>query len=202
MPIIEGLITGIGTVIFLGPVFFTLLQVTLRQGRITGLGVATGILMSDVLIVSLLYFGAADFFRNDDTQRWLAVVGSVLLLALGLKYMIKPQGNLEVKHKTNVTGVSGAFGKGFLVNFVNPFVFFVWMAILTYAEESFDSSFEISAYLVAALAGIFITDLLKVFLADKLKTLLNPTFLKRLFVGIGAILILFSLRLAYFALSQ
>ena len=36
MPIIEGLFIGLGMILFIGPVFFTLLQTSLKQGFMAG----------------------------------------------------------------------------------------------------------------------------------------------------------------------
>jgi threonine/homoserine/homoserine lactone efflux protein len=92
MSFLEGFLTGVGTIIFLGPVFFTLLQITLDRGLKAGFSVAIGILSSDILIVFLFYFGARELFQDDEIQFWLATgwfavlaylvgVTSILLLA-------------------------------------------------------------------------------------------------------------------------
>jgi len=201
MPILEGLLAGIGTIIFVGPVF-TLLQISLEQGKSSGLSVALGIIASDILIVALFYFGAIELFQKPHTQIWLAILGSIVLIILGAKYIIKPYTPLALESTQSYRKLPSSFAKGFLVNFVNPFVFFVWIALLTYAESKFDSRFEVNSYIISVLAGIFITDVSKVLLADRLQSQLKPVLLRKLFITIGSVLILFSFRLIYFAFNE
>ncbi|MBI3234781.1 MAG: LysE family transporter [Bacteroidetes bacterium] len=84
MAFLEGFLMGLGTIIFMGPVFFTLLQTTLQRGVKDGLSVALGIIASDILIVTLFYIGFIDYFRQPNVQFWFAIIGSVILLGLGL----------------------------------------------------------------------------------------------------------------------
>ena len=202
MSFLEGFLTGVGTIIFLGPVFFTLLQITLDRGLKAGFSVAIGILSSDILIVFLFYFGAREIFQDDEIQFWLAAIGGIVLLVLGLKYIWIPAVSTEIKLKASSLKTAGAFVNGFLVNFVNPFVFLVWISIITYAEGKFDTQQEVGVYISAALLGILATDSIKVLLAHRLKALLNPILLKRLFTLIGIVLIGFSIRLFVYVAMQ
>ena len=201
MPFLEGFLIGLGTVIFIGPVLFTLLQISLDHGYKAGLSVALGIIVSDILIVALFYLGLIDFFTDEAVQFWLAIAGSAILFGLGLKYILKPYTPKPVVTKPSLANISVSFSKGFLVNFVNPFVFMVWLSIVSVAKEKFDAETDVQVFLVASLVGIFATDALKVLLAGKLQKILNPKFLKKLFRLIGLILIGFGIRLLFFIAS-
>lgn len=202
MPFLEGFLIGVSTILLLGPVFFTLLQIVLDYGKKAGFSVALGIITSDSVIIALFYIGAEAYFKDPLVQLWLAGIGSIVLFLLGFKYILKPYVVQQTKEHPTLLSISGYFIKGFLVNFVNPFVFFVWVSILTYANTSFVSTPEIGWYIFAVLLGIFATDTLKILLAGKLQTMLNPLFLKRLFKGIGIVLIVFGLRLVYFVVEH
>ncbi|MBI3234780.1 MAG: hypothetical protein HYZ42_12215 [Bacteroidetes bacterium] len=92
--------------------------------------------------------------------------------------------------------------KGFLVNFVNPFVFVIWISVVALAKGRYPSETEVGIFLIAMLLGIFSTDMLKVFLAHKLRSLLKPVLLRKVFNIIGLVLIGFSFRLIYFVINQ
>lgn len=202
MAFLEGFIIGAGTIIFIGPVLFTLLQITIHRGSIAGLSVALGIIVSDVIIVGLFYVGLIDFFQQSIVQFWMAVLGSIILISIGLKYIIKPFSPTIGNSPSGIRKNSSAFVKGFLVNFVNPFVFVVWISIITLAENRFESVADMRIFLFAVLAGIFTTDTLKVFLANKLQTILKPAFLRKIFFTVGLVLIGFGFRLIYFIATQ
>src|SRR5688572_6913955 len=89
MSFIEGFLFGLGTVIFFGPVFFTLLNATLQYGHRGGLTATAGIVTSD-LICALVCTLATPFVNHPTTQFWLAVSGTLVLTGMGIKYLIKP----------------------------------------------------------------------------------------------------------------
>mgnify|MGYP003889305199 CR=1 FL=1 len=90
MPVLEGFLFGLGMVIFIGPVFFTLIHSSFQFGMKAGFAVALGILASDVLIVGLCSYCLIGFFENEDHRSWMALIGSGILFYLGFKYILKP----------------------------------------------------------------------------------------------------------------
>lgn len=201
MAFLEGLLVGLGMVIFIGPVFFTLLKSALNYGFWAGIMVALGIFISDVVCVALCSFGAIPFFENTDNQFWLALGGSVILSGLGLKYLLKPNVTVDAELKLKAGHYTAYFMKGFLVNFINPFVFAVWIGVIGFAQGKFGTGQELWLFLGAALLGIFLTDSTKVIFADRIKKFVEPKFLLRAYRVIGVVLIGFAVRFLWFALG-
>jgi threonine/homoserine/homoserine lactone efflux protein len=202
MAFLEGYLIGLGMIVFIGPVFFTLLKSALNYGFWAGMMVALGIFISDVVCVVLCAFGAIPFFENTENQFYLAVGGSAILLGLGLKYLLKPNVNVDEQVKLNAGHYTAYFTKGFLVNFVNPFVFLVWISVIGLAQGKYGAGQELWVFLTAALLGILTTDSLKVVFADRIKGLIQPKVLLRAYQIIGVLLIGFGFRLVWFAISQ
>lgn len=200
MAFLEGFLVGLGMIIFIGPVFFTLLKSALNYGVAAGMMVALGIFTSDVVCIGLCSFGAIPFFKNPDNQFWLALGGSAILFTLGIKYLLRPNVNTEPDVKLKAGHYTTYFAKGFLVNFVNPFVFIVWISIIGLGQAKHGSGEDLWIFLGAALLGIFLTDTTKVLFASKIKKLIQPTFLKKAYQVIGIVLIGFGIRLLWFAL--
>ena len=188
-------------VVFIGPVLFTLLKSTLQYGFGAGMSVAWGIFISDVVCVVLCSFGATKFFENPDNQVWLTVGGIAILLGLGLKYIIKPNVDVDKMVKLSAGDISKHFAKGFLVNFVNPFVFLVWIGVIGFAQAEYGKGQELYGFLTASLLGILTTDSLKVIFANKVKRLLQPKVLVRLYLGTGILLITFAGRLVWYLIG-
>lgn len=199
MAFLEGFLVGLGMVIFIGPVFFTLLKSALSYGFWAGMMVALGILISDAVCIGLCAFGAIPFFKNPENQFWLAVGGSVVLFALGLKYLFRPSINVDSDLKLNPGHYTAYFAKGFIVNFVNPFVFLVWIGVIGLAQGKHGSGQELWIFLGAALLAILLTDSTKVLFANRIKKLIKPHFLKRTYQIIGVLMIGFGVRLLWFA---
>lgn len=200
MAFLEGFLVGLGMIIFIGPVFFTLLKSALNYGVVAGMMVALGIFTSDVVCIGLCSFGAIPFFKNPENQFWLAIGGSAILFALGIKYLVRPNVNTDTDVQLKAGHYTTYFAKGFLVNFVNPFVFIVWISIIGLGQAKHGSGEDLWIFLGAALLGIFITDTTKVVFASKIKKLIQPSFLKKAYQIIGVVLIAFGVRLIWFAL--
>lgn len=201
MVFFEGFLIGLAMVVFIGPVFFTLLKSALNYGFWAGMMVALGIFFSDVVCVGLCSFGAIPFFENTENQFYLAIGGSVILFGLGLKYLFKPNVNVDEQVKLHAGHYTAYFTKGFLVNFVNPFVFLVWISVIGLAQGKYGNSDDLWIFLGAALFAILVTDSLKVVFADHIKKFIQPKFLLRAYQVIGVVLIGFGVRLLAFALS-
>lgn len=201
MAFVEGFLVGLGMIIFIGPVFFTLLRSSLAYGIWAGLTVAAGIFFSDVVCVVLCSFGAIPFFEDPQNQFWLAIFGSIVLFALGLRYILRPNVNTNTEVKLQLGHYSTYFAKGFVVNFFNPFVFLVWIGVIGMARTKYEPEFELWVFLGAALLAILITDSTKVLFAHRIKKLIQPKFLLRAYRVIGVVMLAFGCRLLWFALG-
>lgn len=194
MALFHGYLLGLGFVIFLGPVFFYLLKCTLDGGFFSGLSVALGIIFADFLCIVICSLGAIAFFEDSKNQFWIGIVGGIILLALGLKFIFKPKIQTEtlvVKVKLSKANYVAYFTQGFLINFINPFVFVVWISVIGVAKAEYGSSTNFFMFLGAALLGIFTTDLLKVLLAHRIKKFLSPAYLKNIYRVFGVVLLVF-----------
>jgi len=204
---LHGFLIGLSFVIFIGPVFFYLLKSTLEKGFWAGFSVALGIIIGDFICITICSFGAIPFFKNPENQFWIGILGSIILLGLGIKFLIRPESkskNKELKEGTEVVrkmsrvNYASRFAQGFLINFVNPFVFIVWIGIIGYAETEYGYSPNMFVFLLASLIGIFFTDMTKVYFAQKIKKFLTPVFLRRLYRVFGVALIVFGVRALIF----
>ncbi|MDZ4846287.1 MAG: LysE family transporter [Chitinophagales bacterium] len=199
MAFLKGYGIGLAMVIFIGPVFFTVLKSTLKYGIAGGMTVAAGIIASDLLCVVLCSFGAIPFFKNPENQLGLAIAGCFILFGLGLKYLLFPKVNTESGELPRAADYTAFFAKGFLVNFVNPFVFLVWVGVIGVARAEYGVTLNLFLFLSAVLLGIFTTDILKVIFAHRLKAFIRPDSLKNIYRVIGIVLIAFGIRMMWYA---
>jgi threonine/homoserine/homoserine lactone efflux protein len=198
---LEGYSIGLAMIVFIGPVFFTLLQSALRFGKLSGTMVAFGIIISDIVCILIYFFGLNSIELPAYFNNIVAAIGALVLIAMGLKYLLQKPPNSEVVFASKLNLVS-SFTNGFLVNFVNPFVFVVWAGIVLFAKESYSTPTEIQVHLIGVLAGIITTDLLKVLLADKIKPFLKPKILEKTTRFFGIVMIGFAFRLILYLLSK
>lgn len=194
MPILEGLGFGFLTAFLIGPVFFTLLRAALDYGFWGGFAVAIGIITSDILVVLICRTSAVALFEGHLNDGWMALAAGIILLVLGGWYTMNPNVNKDQEVRLRGKNAIGLYSAGFLVNFVNPFVFVVWTGFSLHATSVHAEQHNEWLFLTFILAGIFLTDLMKSALAPKLRKLLAPNTLKKVYRGIGIVLLLFSIR--------
>lgn len=201
--ILKGVATGLLLSIMIGPVFFVLLETSIRKGVKAALAVDLGVLLSDIgyIIIAFVFFQQVAELREGDDNSVLRLVGGTLFTVYGVYNYFK-----KVKQKETSTGfevVPNATGyiilvlKGFLLNLMNPLVIFYWFSVMTLgADDGEGSDTSMILYLTYILVTFFSIDFLKIILAKRLRTLVTPKLMMGLnrmvgivFVGFGLVLI-------------
>jgi threonine/homoserine/homoserine lactone efflux protein len=195
MPIVTGILLGLSTLLFVGPVFFYLIKSSMESGVKSGIAVAGGIILGDLICVFLAVYGVGKYLEIPIVQKWFAISGGFILIAMGIKPFVsaKRKKVQEVTKKANSLLKYGL--NGFLVNFVNPFVFAVWFGFYTILINKYNSDVEVKAALLFILITIFLTDILKAVFAHKIKRIIVPKIFDKTLKIIGFIMILFGVRL-------
>lgn len=198
MALLHGYLYGLTLVLLIGPVFFTLLQNTWKNGFKSGFTVALGIISGDALCVALLFgLGVSGWFLQTENQFWLGLIGAIILLVLGTLYTVRSPRTDGVKVNLKAGTYLNAFIQGFVVNFFNPFAFAVWIGAIAIASNLYDSTYSQSVFLGGMLMAVLTTDTLKVGLAHYIRPLLKTEWLNYIFKGIGVILCLSGIYLLF-----
>lgn len=200
MAVLLGILLGLSTLIFIGPVLLYLAKVSIENGFKGGISVALGIMLGDAICIAITLTGMKKVFSQEENLYWFALAGGFILLTLGLKYIISPSIHIKLKENVKIKNQTlfVYFINGFAVNFINPFVFAVWFGFGSYLESQLPNDNQVIVGLIVALIVIFLTDLLKAFYANKILDLIKPSKLKGLFKLFGIGMILFSFRLFYY----
>ncbi len=184
-----------------GPVFFTLIETSITKGFRAGLFFDLGAIFADILFILIAYFSTSKILERVKDDPGLLIFGGVILVAYGIISYIRTaksfikivREHYAVKVKKNLGGL---FLKGFLLNFVNFGVLAGWIATIIMANALTTSENGVFLFLSAVLITFFLTDLVKITLAKKLKNKLTPRFVFRtkkwisiLIVGFGVLLL-------------
>ena len=180
MALLTGFFLGLGTLLFIGPVFFYLLKSSIESGFKAGVSVALGIILGDILCLGIALYSTTEFIAQPSFVFWASIIGGTILLLIGLKYVLKPNLNTIVKGRLQRSSLLVYGINGFLINFVNPFVFAVWFGFVSYTEALYDHDTALFSLLVS-LVVIFSTDVLKALFAERISRLIEPKKLKNTF---------------------
>lgn len=202
MAIWNGVLFGLLLTIFIGPVFFALIQTSIEKGFISGIFMAIGIALSDTVYISITYFGLSQLIDPENVNAGLGVVGGLIMIGFGLVSYFKPINSVEAKEEIQPKQRENFLRpviKGFLLNGINPSVFVFWIGISSMATVNYGYSGNIAiVFFASIIATVFLTDIVKSFVAHKLKKLLTYKFMSLMNKAVGIALFLFGLRLLYF----
>lgn len=200
MEVATGILLGLSTLLFIGPVFFYLIKSTLEHSVSAGISVAIGIIIGDIIYVLLIVEGLSVFLEDYQYKKWFALFGGLLLIMMGLKYIFKPTPANRLREKSSINSFWIYVVNGFLLNFVNPFVLAVWIGFFSINQSKFLDKSSIVISLSITLFVIFVTDCLKAVFAQKLKPYIKKDKLKLVYKIFGVIMILFGIQLLMYYL--
>jgi threonine/homoserine/homoserine lactone efflux protein len=92
-------------------------------------------------------------------------------------------------------------GKGFIINGLSPMVLIFWLGTVGVATTKLGYSTPMKAvpFFATIVSTVFVTDLIKAKLADKLRRLMTQKFIRNLNIILGLVLLIFGCRLIFYA---
>lgn len=199
--VLQGVKFGVVLAFLVGPVFFTLLQTSVERGFRTGIIMALGISLSDVLYVTICYLGIAQFITDPRFHVQMSYIGGGILILFGLYYLV-----IKAWRAGQYAAVIGPekkeyryFLKGFIINGLSPTVPLFWIGTISLVslDMGYSSDSEIITFFASLLVTVLGTDITKAYLAGRLRSFINVRVLRIINVVLGAGLILFGIRLIY-----
>ncbi len=174
----------------IGPVFFVLLETSATKGFRAALAFDSGVIVADILFLFIAYFSSFQLLENLSNQPGLYVFGGVILLIYGINTFFKKPSKKSVSRiRSSKSDYLSLAIKGFLLNFINIGVLVFWLGIIIVVGPSLDNDPErILVFFSAMVGAYFVTDILKIFLAKRLKRKLTLRRIYRVKKLLGIIL--------------
>lgn len=204
---IKGIVTGFILSIMIGPVFFVILETSIRRGVKAALALDLGVLISDLvyILIAYVFYSEVSGLINGENKGILKLIGGILFVIYGAFTYFKKPKEEKVDEVGNVVQNSSDYFmlalKGFLLNFANPLVIFYWFSVITMgaknSEHAGTNENSILFFLGVILVTFFSFDLLKILGAKKLRPLVTEKLLVALnhligivFFGFGIFLVI------------
>ena len=189
----------------IGPVFFVLLETSIRKGIRAAIAFDLGVILNDIVYIGIAFFfyNQVESLSEGQDNSMLRLIGGCLFIAYGTHNFFKKVKEFDIQDDTadvkSTRGYMLLALKGFLLNLANPLVVFYWFSVMTLGAKDAAEGGSINSMLVfisAILITFFSIDLLKIVGAKSLRPLVTHrvlTGLNRLigivFFGFGAVLI-------------
>ena len=199
---------GIGFLlsVMVGPVFFVLLETSITKGIRAALALDIGVFISDILYIlfALSFVDQISSINSGENKLIFGFIGGSIFIIYGIFYFFKKSKMADLTLEAENTSKEVAAApkdylllglKGFILNIANPAVIFYWLSILSLAAQSVPDNTKnpntwILLFISILLGTYFSIDVLKVFTAKRLRTLVNQNLLNALNILIGLIFFL------------
>ncbi|MGL1885066.1 MAG: LysE family transporter [Reichenbachiella sp.] len=182
-----GLGSALVLVISTGPVFLSLIQNSISNGFKKTLLFVLGVAVADTTIILLTWLGLSKV-SGDQQGPWLTIAGAIVLIVFGIIYILKKEKKEEVIEGSASSGLAMLI-QGVMMGAINPIVWGFWATISNYSITTFDSQSNQLLYFAGLLNMVWVTDVLKAYYAQKLKTILSEKVRYYFRLGIGVLLI-------------
>ncbi len=199
---LELIVSGIGLGIVLsfltGPVFFALIKTSIEKGFYAGVALAFGVVISDLVYVVFTLLGTSLLSFEKNYRIPIGIVGSIVLLTIGLYYLIK---KVKINYEVVPSKIkhAGYFFKGFLMCIFNPFILLYWVSVTSgvYSIYGDLTSHEVIPFFGAILLTLFGMDTLKAYFSHKLRYKIKEKTIQNLNKIAGVLIIIFAIKLIY-----
>lgn len=200
---IPAIVAGLGLGVFLsvsvGPVIFAIIKYSISNGFRAGISFALGVSFSDIMFVLLGNLATAFISNLGAYTNIIGIVGGIMLITMGIYGLLFKEVKITTGDERPEMFSTRAYARiwlgGYLMNTLNPGVIIFWLGVCV-AQAPTSVTHRVIMYSVC-LAFVLSADILKVFVADKIRhklTLTNVIWLNRI---AGVCMIVFGLVLLY-----
>lgn len=171
---------GIILAFTIGPVFFVLLETSATKGFTCALVFDLGVIFADIIFIALAFFSTNKLVEKIKDDPNLLIFGGVLLCAYGSISFVKTSKSfrsiVREHHRVQLPkkDYGKLFMKGFLLNFINIGVLLGWLGFIVIGTSLTTSENGTIIFVATMLATYFLTDLVKIAAAKRLRNKLTP----------------------------
>lgn len=190
-----GFFTGVVLSFGFGSVFFALIQDSIENGYQAGVKISLGVVFGDIILVAIAFLGTSFLPNIPNFGFYSRIFGSILLIGLGI-FQFRKTKSISRIHDFKLARFFYFFGKGFLLNVINPVNFISWMVISASLKSYKYDIYDEMAFFSTCLAMIFIMESAFAIFAYKIKNKMNDRTIQIIkyisgivFIGVGLKLI-------------
>jgi threonine/homoserine/homoserine lactone efflux protein len=171
---------GIILAFTIGPVFFVLLETSVTKGFTSAIIFDLGVILADIVFILVIFKSTDTLLDKIKDDPKLLVFGGALLIIYGLISFIKTSKSfrsiLREHHRIDLPrkDYGKLFIKGFLLNFINIGVLLGWFGFIVIGTSITTTKNGVVVFISTMLISYFVTDLIKIAAAKRLKNKLTP----------------------------
>jgi L-lysine exporter family protein LysE/ArgO len=191
-----GFFTGVVLSFGFGSVFFALVHDSIQYGYRAGIKISLGVIFGDVLLVAIAFWGTSYLPNMPNFGFYSRIFGSILLIGLGA-FQFRKTKSVSKIHEFKLARFFYFFGKGFLLNVINPVNFISWMVISASLKSYKYDIYDEIAFFSTCILMIFIVESAFALFSHKIKNKMNDKTIQSIKYISGLVFIGVGLKLVY-----
>ena len=202
---IPAILLGIVLSFTIGPVFFTILEISVSKGFKAAVFFNIGVVFSEVVFFAVAYVSTSNLLNSIQENPSWKILGGVLLAFYAGITLLGMYQNKEKKEQQNLfkspppsPNLVKNLIKGFGLNIINFAVLVFWILIVAnYAPGFQGSQYKMIVFFLVIVGTYFTIDLGKIYLAQQLKTSLTDSVITKIKFIVNAIILTIGLVLIF-----
>ena len=202
---IPAILLGIVLSFTIGPVFFTILEISVSKGFKAAVFFNIGVVFSEVVFFAVAYASTSNLLNSIQENPSWKILGGVLLAFYAGITLLGMYQNKEKKEQQNLfkspppsPNLIKNLIKGFGLNIINFAVLVFWILIVAnYAPGFQNSQYKMIVFFLVIVGTYFTIDLGKIYLAQQLKTSLTDSVITKIKLVVNAIILIIGLVLIF-----
>jgi len=195
---IPAILLGIVLSFTIGPVFFTILEISVSKGFKAAVFFNIGVVFSEIVFFAVAYASTSNLLNSIQENPSWKILGGVLLAFYAGITLLGMYQNKEKKEQQNLfkspppsPNLIKNLIKGFGLNIINFAVLVFWILIVAnYAPGFQDSQYKMIVFFLVIVGTYFTIDLGKIYLAQQLKTSLTDSVITKIKLIVNAIILI------------
>ena len=193
----------------IGPVFFTILEISVSKGFKAAVFFNIGVVFSEIVFFAIAYASTSSLLESiQENPSWKVLGGVLLSFYAGITLLSMYQNKDDVDQysfnpKSESPNVIKNMIRGFLLNIINFAVLVFWILVVANYGPGFqDTDYKMVMFFLAIVGTYFSIDLGKIYLAQQLKNYLTKEIIVKIKLAVNVIILIIGLVLIFKGLLE
>ena len=195
---------GIILAFTIGPVFFTILEISVSKGFRAAVFFNIGVVFSEIVFFAIAYASTSSLLESIQENPSWKILGGVLLsfyagiTLLGIYQNKTEEGLYSFDTGSESPNLIKNMVRGFLLNIINFAVLVFWILIVANYGPGFqDTEYKMFLFFLTIVGTYFSIDLGKIYLAQQLKSSLTRAVITKIKIVVNSVILIIGVVLIF-----
>ena len=195
---------GIILAFTIGPVFFTILEISVSKGFKAAVFFNIGVVFSEIVFFAIAYASTSSLLQSIQENPSWKILGGVLLsfyagiTLLGIYQNKTEEGLYSFDTGSESPNLIKNMVRGFLLNIINFAVLVFWILIVANYGPGFqDTEYKMFLFFLTIVGTYFSIDLGKIYLAQQLKSSLTRAVITKIKIAVNSVILIIGIVLIF-----